>query len=179
MAELLASISVTTRRASRRMPHPAQVHCPSHPGVGRRGRRAAGRTGAVGRRGYALAAGAARCGADQRRPVLVSWSHAGRLRSEAAFAALAGANPIPASSGQVTRHRLNRSGDRQLNRALHTIVLARLRDDPQTRAYAARRRSEGKSAREVRRCLKRVVARQLFKLLERYDRSEVEVLKAS
>src|SRR5215207_9410123 len=60
-----------------------------------------------------------------------------------------------------------------------SIVLARLRDDPQTRAYAARRRSEGKSAREVRRCLKRVVARQLFKLLERYDRSEVEVLKAS
>ena len=58
-------------------------------------------------------------------------------------------------------------------------MLARLRDDPQTRAYAARRRSEGKSAREVRRCLKRVVARQLFKLLERYDRSEVEVLKAS
>jgi transposase len=56
--------------------------------------------------------------------VLISWSHAGRLRSEAAFAALAGANPIPASSGQVTRHRLNRSGDRQLNRALRTIVLA-------------------------------------------------------
>ena len=66
--------------------------------------------------------------------VLVSWSHAGRLRSEAAFAALAGANPIPASSGQVTRHRLNRSGDRQLNRALHTVVVARLRDDPDTRA---------------------------------------------
>jgi hypothetical protein len=65
--------------------------------------------------------------------ILVSWSHAGRLRSEAAFAALAGANPIPASSGQVTRHRLNRSGDRQLNRALHTIVVARLRDDPDTR----------------------------------------------
>jgi transposase len=75
--------------------------------------------------------------------VLVSWSYAGRLRSEAAFAALAGANPIPASSGQVTRHRLNRSGDRQLNRALHTIVLARLRDDPQTRAYAARRPGRG------------------------------------
>ena len=60
--------------------------------------------------------------------VLVSWSHAGRFRSEAAFAALAGTNPIPASSGQVTRHRLNRGGDRQLNRALHTIVLVRLRD---------------------------------------------------
>jgi transposase len=68
--------------------------------------------------------------------VLVCWSHAGRLRSEAAFAALAGANPIPASSGQIIRHRLNRSGDRQLNRALHTIVVARLRDDPETRAYA-------------------------------------------
>jgi transposase len=83
--------------------------------------------------------------------VLVSWSHAGRLRSEAAFAALAGVNPIPASSGQVTRHRLNRSGDRQLNRALHTVVVARLRDDPDTRAYAARRRGQGKSARDVRR----------------------------
>jgi transposase len=111
--------------------------------------------------------------------VLVSWSHAGRLRSEAAFAALGGANPIPASSGQVTRHRLNRSGDRQLNRALHTIVVARLRDDPATRTYAARRRAEGKSVRDVRRCLKRVVARQLFKLLERSDRSAVEVVKVA
>jgi transposase len=111
--------------------------------------------------------------------VLVSWSHAGRLRSEAAFAALAGVNPIPASSGQVTRHRLNRSGDRQLNRALHTIVVARLRDDAETRAYAARRRSEGKSTRDIRRCLKRAVARQLFKLLERYDRSIVELVWSS
>jgi hypothetical protein len=110
--------------------------------------------------------------------VLVSWSHAGRLRTEAACAALAGADPIPASSGQVARHRLNRSGDRQLNRALHTIVLARLRDDPATRAYAARRRSEGKSVRDVRRCLKRAVARQLFKLLERYNRAGVEVIRA-
>ena len=109
--------------------------------------------------------------------VLVSWSHAGRLRSEAAFAALAGANPIPASSGQVTRHRLNRSGDRQLNRALHTIVLARLRDDPTTRAYAARRTSQGKSVRDIRRCLKRAVARQLFKLLEHHDRPSVQVLR--
>jgi transposase len=109
--------------------------------------------------------------------VLVSWSHAGRLRSEAAFAALAGANPIPASSGQVTRHRLNRSGDRQLNRALRTIVLARLRDDPQTRRYAARRRVEGKSTRDIRRCLKRAIARQLFKLLERYGPSEAELAR--
>ena len=66
--------------------------------------------------------------------VLVSWSRAGRFRSEAAFAALAGTNPIPASSGQVTRYRLNRGGDRQLNRALHTILLVRLRTDPDTRA---------------------------------------------
>jgi transposase len=107
--------------------------------------------------------------------VLVSWSHAGRLRSEAAFAALAGANPIPASSGQVTRHRLNRGGDRQLNRALHTIVLARLRDDPETRAYAARRRSQGKSTRDIRRCLKRAVARQVFKLMERCHLAGVEI----
>jgi transposase len=82
----------------------------------------------------------------------VSWSHAGRLRSEAAFAALAGTNPIPTSSGQVTRHRLNRSGDRQLNRVLHTIVLARLRDDAETRRYGARRRAEGKGVRDIRRC---------------------------
>ena len=86
-------------------------------------------------------------------------------RSEAAFAALAGANPIPASSGQVTRHRLNRSGDRWLNRALHAVVVARLRDDPQTRAYAARRRAEGKSSRDIQ-------------LLERHDRPAVQVLHA-
>ncbi len=111
--------------------------------------------------------------------VLVSWSHAGRVRSEAAFAALAGASPIPASSGQVTRHRLNRGGDRRLNRALHTVALVRLHDDPRTRAYAARRQAEGKSGREIRRCVKRAVARQLFKLLERYDRSAVEVIKVA
>jgi transposase len=110
--------------------------------------------------------------------ILISWSHAGRLWSEAAFAALAGVNPIPASSGQVIRHRLNRGGDRQLNRALHTIVLTRLRDDLDTRAYAARRRAEGKSDRDVRRCLKRTVAQQLFNLLERHDRAAVEVIHA-
>jgi transposase len=111
--------------------------------------------------------------------VLVSWSHAGRFRSEAAFAALAGTNPIPASSGQVTRYRLNRGGDRQLNRALHTIVLVRLRDDPETRAYLARRTTEGKSRRDAKRCLKRTIARQLFRLLERYDQPGVQVLRAA
>jgi transposase len=111
--------------------------------------------------------------------VLVSWSHAGRRRSEAAFAALAGVSPIPASSGQVTRHRLNRGGDRRLNRALHTVALVRLRDDPTTRAYAARRRAEGKSPREIRRCVKRAIARHLFKLLQRFDRPDVEVVRVA
>jgi transposase len=111
--------------------------------------------------------------------VLASWSHAGRFRSEAAFAALAGTNPIPASSGQVTRHRLNRGGDRQLNRALHTILLVRLRTDPDTRAYMARRTAEGKSRRDAKRCLRRVIARQLFRLLERCNQPGVQILRAT
>ncbi len=98
--------------------------------------------------------------------VLISWSHPGRFRSEAAFAAFAGASPIPASSGLTIRHRLNRSGDRQLNRALHTIVLARARLDPDTQAYIDRRITEGKSLREAKRCLKRTIARQLYRLLQ-------------
>jgi transposase len=98
--------------------------------------------------------------------VLCAWSHPGRVRTEAAFAMLAGTAPIPASSGQTIRHRLNRSGDRQLNRAIHTIVLCRLRHDPTTRAYAERRRAEGKTGREIRRCLKRYVTRQLYRQLE-------------
>jgi transposase len=106
-------------------------------------------------------------GAISAAQVLVSWSHPGRFRSEAAFATFAGTAPIPASSGLTNRHRLNRSGDRQLNRALHTIILVRTRVDPDTRAYIARRISEGKSPREARRCLKRALSRQLFKLLER------------
>src|SRR6266498_1899116 len=85
--------------------------------------------------------------------VLVSWSHAGRFRSEAAFAALAGTNPIPASSGQMTRYRLNRGGDRQANAPLHRIVLVRLRWHQPTKDYMARRLKQGKSKREVIRCL--------------------------
>jgi transposase len=98
--------------------------------------------------------------------VLCAWSHAGRCRSDAAFANLAGVAPVPASSGMTVRHRLNRCGDRQLNRALHVIVLSRLRHDPRTRAYVDRRRAEGKSDREIKRCLKRYVARELFRQLE-------------
>jgi len=98
--------------------------------------------------------------------VLTSWSHPGRCRDEAAFAMLAGTAPIPASSGQTVRYRLNRSGDRQLNRALHVIALSRLRHDPATCAYAERRHTEGRTNREIQRCLKRYIARQLYRHLE-------------
>jgi transposase len=94
--------------------------------------------------------------------VLVSYSHPGRCRNEAAFAALAGVNPVPASSGKTNRHRLNRGGDRQLNRALHAIALTRIRCCPRTRDYVTRRRAEGMTTREIRRCLKRYIARELF-----------------
>lgn len=79
---------------------------------------------------------------------IVSFSHLGRCRSEAAFAALGGASPIPASSGQIIRHRLNRGGDRALNRAIHAIAMVRMRNCPRTRAYVARRTAEGKTTRE-------------------------------
>ncbi len=98
--------------------------------------------------------------------VLTSWSHPGRCRSDAAFAMLAGAAPIPASSGKTVRYRLNRSGNRQLNRALHTITLSRLRYDQRTRDYADRRRAQGKTDREIKRCLKRYIARELYRRLE-------------
>ena len=96
---------------------------------------------------------------------IVAWSHLGRCRSEAAFANLGGAAPIPASSGRVVRHRLNRGGDRQLNRALHDIAQTRMRCCPGTRAYVARRRAEGLSIPEIRRCLKRYIARELHRAL--------------
>jgi transposase len=97
--------------------------------------------------------------------LLVSWSHPDRCRSEAAFAALAGASPLPASSGKITRHRLNPFGDRQLNRALHVIINWRMLHDPRTRAYLTGRATQ-KTEPELRRCLKRYAARQLFRLTE-------------
>lgn len=101
--------------------------------------------------------------------ILCAWSHPGRIHSEAAFAMLGGVAPIPATSGQVVnRHRLNRYGDRQLNRALHVIVLSRLRYDDRTRGYAERRTREGRSRREIIRCLKRYIARDLYRLLEHH-----------
>jgi transposase len=88
-----------------------------------------------------------------------------RLHSEAAFAALCGASPVEASSGKTVRHRLNRSGDRQGNHALWRIVMVRLTYDDATKAYVARRTAEGKTKREIVRCLKRYVAREVFHLL--------------
>lgn len=88
-----------------------------------------------------------------------------RLNSEAAFAHLCGVAPIPASSGQTRRHRLNRAGDRAANTALYVVVLGRLRHDPRTKAYAARRTAEGLSKPEIIRCLKRYVAREIYNTL--------------
>ena len=98
--------------------------------------------------------------------LIVAWSHHGRVRSEAAFARLAGVAPIPASSGQTTRHRLSRGGDRQLNRALHTVILHRRQHDPTTKDYIARRIAEGKTRRDATRLLKRYLARHLYRLLQ-------------
>lgn len=88
-----------------------------------------------------------------------------RLRSDAAFAKLCGACPMPASSGKTIRHRLNRGGDRRANNALFTIVLNRMRRDPRTRAYVERRTAEGMSTKEIMRCLKRYVAREVYEIL--------------
>ena len=98
---------------------------------------------------------------------VLAWSHHGRCRNEAAFAQLAGAAPIPATSGQTqNRHRLNRRGDRRVNHALYIVAVTRLQRDPATRAYMARRLAEGKTKREVVRCLKRYIARRVCRLLE-------------
>ena len=88
-----------------------------------------------------------------------------RLRNEASFAMLCGVAPLPASSGKTQRHRLNRGGDRAANSALHLAVIVRMRMDDRTRAYVARRTTEGLSKLEIIRCLKRYLAREVFALL--------------
>jgi transposase len=97
--------------------------------------------------------------------VIVSHGQPGRCRHEAAFAALSGTCPLEASSGQTIRHRLNRGGDRQLNKAIYTIAINRMRADSTTRAYVTRRRAQGKTDPEIRRCLQRYIARQLYRHL--------------
>lgn len=96
---------------------------------------------------------------------LTAWSHRGRIRSEAAFASLAGVNPIPASSGNTIRHRLNRGGDRTLNRALHLIALSRMTFDAETIRYVEKRQAEGRTKKEIRRSLKRYLARRIYRTL--------------
>jgi transposase len=105
-------------------------------------------------------------GPDTAAALLVTaGSNPDRLKSEAAFAALCGVSPVPASSGKTNRHRLNRGGDRQANAALYRVVIVRLRYHDRTRTYFQRRIEEGKTKTEVIRCLKRYVAREVFGIL--------------
>ncbi len=97
--------------------------------------------------------------------IAVAGDNPERLRSEAALAALCGVNPLPASSGKTIRHRLNRGGDRQANNALWTIAMVRMRSEPRTRAYVERRTAEGMSNKEIHRCLKRYIVRELYPLI--------------
>ena len=101
--------------------------------------------------------------------LIAAGDHPGRLRSEAAWAHLCAAAPIPASSGKVTRHRLNPGGDRQANAALWRIVVTRMVCDPNTRLYIERRIKDGKTKKEAFRCLKRYVAREVFNALPRAE----------
>ena len=89
-----------------------------------------------------------------------------RLKSEASFALLCGVAPVPASSGKTMRHRLNRQGNRDADRALHVLALGRMSWDERTREYVSRRTAEGKSKREILRCLKRYVAREVYRILK-------------
>lgn len=102
--------------------------------------------------------------------LLTGWSYSGRIHSRGAFAMLSGVAPIPASSGTTRRVRLNRGGDRSLNKALHTIAITRIRGHAQTQNYIARRMAEGKSRKEAIRCLKNYLARQMFRYLEQHAR---------
>jgi transposase len=96
--------------------------------------------------------------------LVVAGDNPERLRSEASFASLCGVAPIPASSGKTVRYRLNRGGDRDANRALHLICVVRMRER-RTREYVARRTAEGKSKREIMRCLKRYIAREIYRVV--------------
>lgn len=97
--------------------------------------------------------------------VVAAGDNPGRLKGEAAFSMLCGVSPIPASSGKTERHRLNRGGNRQANWALYEIAIKRMAYDERTKRYVARRTSEGKSRREAIRCLKRYIAREVYRVL--------------
>ena len=102
--------------------------------------------------------------------LLTAGANSERLHSEASFAALCGVSPVPASSGKTTRHRLNRGGDRAANSALHIIAISRLRTDPKTKTYVAKRIAEGHSKLEAIRCIKRYIAREVFSLISQRRR---------
>lgn len=103
-------------------------------------------------------------GAVTAATCLTVWSHPGRVHSEAANASLAGVNPIPASSGNTVRHRLHRGDDRSLDRALQMVAIMRMTHDEKTRTYVTKREAEGLSTREIRRCLKRYLARRFYRI---------------
>lgn len=103
-------------------------------------------------------------GAVTAATCLTVWSHHGRVHSEAAYASLAGVNPIPASSGNTVRHRLNRGGDRSLNKALHMVSITRMTHDEETRKYVQKREAEGRTTKEIRRCIKRYLARRVYRI---------------
>jgi transposase len=100
--------------------------------------------------------------------IIASWSHPGRIHSEAAFARMAGIAPIPASSGNTTRHRLHRGGDRKLNNAFWVIAFHRYYREEQTKSYVEKRTAEGKTRKEILRCLKRYICRSVYRKLEHH-----------
>jgi transposase len=99
-----------------------------------------------------------------------------RLKNEAAFAHLCGAAPIPASSGKSVRHRLNRHGNRDANRALYVIALCRMSREERTRTYVAKRTAEGKTKKEIIRCLKRYIAREVYRILASLSLNKPSIL---
>ena len=122
-----------------------------------------------GMNGYVKADAEAARGASGAKPHAVLAIAAGdnpeRIPSEASFASICGVSPIPASSGKTDRHRLNRGGNRQANKALHMIAVSRMSGDERTLAYMAKRKSDGKTKREAMRCLKRFIAREVYSTL--------------
>ena len=121
---------------------------------------------AIGDPGSCMVVGVEGCGTTTAAALVVAaGDNPGRLKGEAAFSMLCGASPIPASSGKTERHRLNRGGNRQANWALYEIAIKRMAYDERTKRYVAKRTSEGKSRREAIRCLKRYIAREVYRVL--------------
>src|SRR5699024_3606548 len=108
---------------------------------------------------------------------LTAWAHHCRVRNQAAFASLAGVNPIPASSGNRVRYRLNRGGDWSLNAVLHMVAITRMTHESETFQYVEKRRTEHKTDREIRRCVKRYLAHRVFRILNSATGSRAVIFK--